>query len=399
MHNLHNTTQAAFHLCDKEVSDLLEAIKSRSKAQVDPKSDKRKHHRFTPFNHDAIAAFEHPGGSTDKCNALLLDISISGAGIAIRGFLHKGTSISITLFTNDGEEYIASGIVRWCDYFDKQVHMVGISLFDHIDPRNFASEAEWVSLSINDDDTAWMVERHALVIQDNPLEFNALQMLLLNANVKVSQANTIGAALDAVQEAPFDVLILYDSPYDKVEANHAVKELKDQGYTGPIIVLSNSAKTRKTPLVDAGAQIVIQRPIELPTLIAELRDIFGSEPDPLESTAPIYSTLSSEHCSESFFNEYISLINESIPRLELSINNDDPAAAIKVCLSLYSTGSSFGFPLLSSIAHQAVNSLNASCSPKESAVHIRKLIHIIRRLKAPEPNKLITKRRLFNKNT
>jgi len=395
LHNSHTTTQATFHLSDSEVSTLLQAIKVRSKAYNSNQEDKRKHHRFTPFNHEAAATFEHPGGSTDKCHALLLDISISGVGIALRGFLHKGTTISITLQTNDGEEHIASGIVRWCDYFEKQVHMVGVSLFDHIDPRNFAAEAEWISLSINNDDTTWMTDRTALVIEEDPIELNATRMLLLNANIELTKAETIGAAIDLIKDAPFDIVVLSDSAYDKLTIQQSIEQLKTQGYTGPILVFSNYAKTRKDTLINAGAIAVIQRPTELPAFLVELSDIFTNDSNPAESTAPIFSTLSNEHCSDAFFDEYINLVSESIPRLELSIKNDDPAPAIKTCRSLYSTGSSFGFPLLSSTAHQAVNSLNASCSPKESAIYIRKLIHIIRRLRAAEPEKITPKRRLF----
>ena len=387
MFNHHTNPKTTFHLSDIDIKALIRAKELRKKRQTNALAKKKRHHRFTPVNHEATAVFEHPGGSKDRCRMFLLDISASGIGIAIRGFLHKGTTITIHLRTNEGEDRTLSGIVRWCEYYDKQVHMVGISLAELIDPRYFTTESEWITHSTSTDDNAWMTDRTALAIQDNEMEFKALKMLLLNANVQLSQAETIGAALDRVQEAPYDLLLLFDSPHDKAQTQQSIKDLIAHGYTGPILALTNNSKTRKDILIDAGAHSVIEQPIEIPTLLAKLRDIFINPPSPVDSTAPIHSTLSSEHCSEAFFDEYIKLITDSIYRLEHAMSTDDAPTAINTCTSLYSTGSSFGFPLLTTVAKQALNSLNASSSPIESSTHIRKLIQIIKRLKVPESDK------------
>ncbi len=397
MKNLNNTIQTEFQLTDTEIAALLDATKDRNNSNNDTQSNNREHHRFTPFNNESVATFQHPGDTKDKCQALLLDISASGVGIAIKGFLHKGTSISISIYSNDGQCHTISGFVRWCEFFDKQIHMIGVSLFEQIDPRNFAKDIGMITLSISNDDTAWITERHALAIQDDQNEFNALQSLMLNANIKASQANTVKAALQGIKEVLVDLLVLYDSPYDKTDAHKTIKKLKNKDYTGPIIVLSNSSEARKESLLKAGAITVIQRPLELPVLLNELRDIFNINPAPTDSTAPIHSTLSTQHCSESFFNKYIGLINESIPRLEINIKDDDSAAALKICSTLYSTGAKFGFPLLSTAAHQATNALNTTNSTKESEIHLRNLIHIIRRLKGPVPKQTNTKPRNLKK--
>ncbi len=304
--------------------------------------------------------------------------------MATRGYLHKGTPVSVRISTNDNEMCMLPGIVQWCSYFDKQVHCVEILPIDQIDPRLFVSNDTWVQLPADTDDTEWMKRRTALVIEDSQLEFNVLSMLLANANITVQQADSLGAAIDRVQKKPFDIIILSDSLESGTRTEDAIQKLQTHGYVGPIIVYTSSKNNRDHSLKDAGAAAVLQSPLQLGSLLAELRDAFEASRDPMSGTAVIYSTLSATQCPDNQLAEYLKMVAQYAQRLDTCIKSDDSTLASKLCSSLHSTGAGYGYPMLSSVASSVVQSLHASCSAKESSTEIRKLIRIIGRLQTRE---------------
>jgi|GEM_PF-3891010 len=58
-------------------------------------------------------------------------------------------------------------------------------------------------------------------------------------------------------------------------------------------------------------------------------------------------------------------------------------SASAVCNTLHATGAGYGFAVLSDTANNAVTALNASCSAKESAADLRKILHMVERIVPP----------------
>lgn len=375
-----NTTN--FRLSKAEKDSIIESINLRANTSQSTQKGSRKHPRFRPVFTDVVANFEHPGGSTDSCPALLYDMSTGGVGLAVRGFLHKGTLVSLNLKTIDNEKCTVSGVVRWCNYFQKQIHTVGVSLYDQIDLKNFVPEEQWMQHLIDSEDVQWATTRTALVVDENSIEFSVVSMMLKNAKIEAVSADTLGSALDIVQKTTYDLIVLSDALDDSMASEEVLSKFFLNGYVGPIVVLTNSKETREYPLRNAGAACVIQKPLELAPFLSDLRDVFLDTHSALAGTSPIYSTLSQEHCSNETLAQYIHLVVESAKKLDAHIINDDYPAAAKICESLYSTGTGYGFQALSSLAHDVLKSLNASCSVKESATDIRKIIRFVGRLQS-----------------
>lgn len=341
--------------------------------------DRRKHNRYVPIHSDATAELEHPGGSKVSCAILIYDIGLKGLGFATRSYLHQGTPITISMRTSDGEMTKVQGQVSRCEYYDNRFHRVGIILNSNLDTRIYVSPEEWEQHTSKSDNKSWMTPRKALHIESDELEANAVEMMLSNAKIRSTNVSTIGKAIDAVQKNSYDLVLLSDT-IDHSGVLNTLTNLQSNGYAGPLIVISSTKYSCDKTLSALGVHTVMPKPIHLIPLVSILRDIFEDRDDILSESSNIYTTLTESQCDENKINNFLQIAQELAQQLDSCISNDDYERALKSCNSLYSAGAGFGYPILSSTASIAVQTLNASCSAQESATEIRKLIRIIARL-------------------
>ncbi len=381
-HDLNSELQLRLRMPERQA--LLRSLLALVNNEYRNIHDRRKHNRYVPVHTDAIAELEHPGGSKVSCAILVYDIGPRGIGFATRSYLHQNTTITISLRTNDGEMTKVQGRVNRCEYYDNRFHRVGIVLNDKIDPRIYVSNDEWEQHTSNTDDKSWMTPRKALHIESDELGSNAIEMMLSNAKIECTKATTLGQALDAIHTASYDLILLSDS-IDQSGVLDALTKLQTNGYAGPLIVIASTKYTCDKTLTDLGVHTVLPKPVQLKPLIVALRDIFENRDDVLTESSNIYSNLTESQCTDAQLTEFLRVTRELSKQLESCISNDDYPRALKNCNSLYSAGAGFGYPILSSTAAGAVQSLNASCSAQESSMELRKLIRIIARLR-PRPN-------------
>jgi hypothetical protein len=341
--------------------------------------DRRKHNRYVPVHSDATAVLEHPGGSKVSCAILIYDIGVHGIGFATRSYLHQNTPITISMKTSDGEMTKVLGRVTRCEYYDNRFHRVGVVLNSKLDTRIYISEDEWDQHTSKSDNKNWMIPRKALHIESDELEANAIEMMLSNAKISSTNVSTMGKAIDAVQKNSYDLVLLSDT-IDTSGVLSTLTHLQSNGYAGPLIVIASTKYSCDKTLSDLGVHSVMPKPIHLVPLISTLRSIFENRDDILSESSDIFTTLTEAQCDNTKLNEFLRVAQELGKQLDACISNDDYPRALKNCNSLYSAGAGFGYPVLSSTASVAVQTLNASCSAQESATEIRKLIRIIARL-------------------
>jgi DNA-binding response OmpR family regulator len=336
--------------------------------------------RFCPAYPEANAIIEHPGGSKVTIPVVIYNISASGAGLATRVYLHRLTPITLELITHDGEVILVDGQVQWCEYYENVVHRTGIRFSDKIQPRYFVDPDVWMRESVDDGESLWATDRKALHVEEDRLEANAITMLAKNANIECENAVTIGQAADLVQANSYDLVLLSDTLSNE-NAVEAVSHLRTSGYSGPIFVLTTSAHCREDAFSGLGVNAILSKPVQLVPMMSALRDLFEQETT-LSGTQPIYSTLTAAQCSTHALEEYLALTAQCALKLDEVLKTDDLSVALKLCTSLHSSGAGFGYQELSATASDVIQSLNASCSVRESAVKVRSLIRFLSRLKS-----------------
>lgn len=363
---------------DDTNGDLVQSLGSIDDNDASHRAWNGRDPRFCPAYPEANAIIEHPGGSKVRIPIVTYNISASGAGLATRVYLHRLTPITLELITHDGEVALVHGKVQWCEYYENVVHRTGIRFDEKIQPRLFVDPEVWIREATDESDSAWKNERVALHVDDDELEANAISMLLKNANFKCESTETMGQAADLVQGHSYDLVLLSDT-LDEVDGAEAVSRLRTCGYSGPIIVLAESAHKREDVFSGLGVNAIMSRPVQLVPLMSTLRDVF-EQGSMLCGTQPVYSSLTAAQCTTESLEKYLELTKKCAAQLNEVLKTDDLDVALKMCGSLRASGAGYGYEVLSSMAADATQALNASCSVRETAVKIRSLIRYMSRL-------------------
>jgi CheY-like chemotaxis protein len=119
-----------------------------------------------------------------------------------------------------------------------------------------------------------------LVVEDETPDAKRLVAtlnILFSYEAKISQASTLGKAVDAVMAAKFDLVFLDDYLKPTDRAVHTIPFLRRAGYAGPIVVVSGMLdKARRQELLAAGADDAIHKDdVNSSRLGVALAAIFG----------------------------------------------------------------------------------------------------------------------------
>jgi len=130
--------------------------------------------------------------------------------------------------------------------------------------------------------------RHALVVDDNPLNVELTVAMLANQGLTSTTATNGAEALQALLDQDFD-LILIDSQMpvmDGLEATRRIRALPTTKSTVPIIGLTGNARdTEREVALDAGMSEYIVKPISPATLRALLTRHLGGDKAPTANAA------------------------------------------------------------------------------------------------------------------
>ena len=125
-----------------------------------------------------------------------------------------------------------------------------------------------------------MVAMHILLIEDENHIAEALQQALA-ASYSVHRAETGTNGLLRAASHSYDIVIL-DLNLPDVPGLHVCRQLRSNGFEGPILILSGEVKViSKIMLLDAGADDYLTKPFSLGELKARLRMLLRRSGKPL----------------------------------------------------------------------------------------------------------------------
>jgi CheY-like chemotaxis protein/Tfp pilus assembly protein PilZ len=286
----------------KDNTILLDEIREYESQKFQKYVNSRTQPRFIPTTSEVTFQLEQPQDPDAESNTLLVNLSKNGACIATNAPLNIGAALSINLITNNGRCVQINGTVTWCNHFNEQSHESGIIFNEPIDTRCFVSAEIWNEFTKHSKEFQWNTKRQALVINNDPLAFNVVKMLLKNANISPTNTRTPEETQELLQQSDFDLILITDNACSTTTES-IITSLRSQNYTGPILVESASRCKRQSALLNAGATAVLQRPIQLALLLSELRDAIQSsqiqDPRSLKTDTP----LPPKQCDDEPLNE------------------------------------------------------------------------------------------------
>ncbi len=209
---------------------------------------------------DIAAQVYEAGASPREIEVQVLDLHETGGRFVLRGYLHPGTRIDITLPTLAiGENIETSGVVGTCSHHSGMDHVVTVQFNESIDLAAVTA----VIASSKDEDAGKEATRELSVLLIDAIELDraVLAQRLPPFSLRVTGVGHLGAGVDQIKVHHFDAILLDDAVEDVSTPEEAIAILRETGYTGPIIVSTDRVSIRYAQhMREQGANVVLVRP-------------------------------------------------------------------------------------------------------------------------------------------
>jgi PAS domain S-box-containing protein len=129
---------------------------------------------------------------------------------------------------------------------------------------------------------------HVLIVDDGAENRQLVRVLLEDAGISVSEAENGRIALERIAAGNFN-LVLMDMQMPEMDGKTAVRRLRAQGCTLPIIALTaNAMKGYERDIDGAGFDGVLTKPIDVDVLMRELAARLGGREDKTVDAPPVF---------------------------------------------------------------------------------------------------------------
>jgi two-component system KDP operon response regulator KdpE len=121
-----------------------------------------------------------------------------------------------------------------------------------------------------------------LIVDDEPQIRRVLRATLVAEGYEVHDARTGEAALEAIREQRFD-LVLLDMNMPGIGGMQTCREIREGSEVAIIMLTVRDAETDKVAALDAGADDYITKPFGMPELLARIRAALRRAPIPAQT--------------------------------------------------------------------------------------------------------------------
>ncbi|MEZ6242729.1 MAG: PilZ domain-containing protein [Phycisphaerales bacterium] len=167
------------------------------------------------------------------------NISSGGISFVHRGFLHNNTEVHLVLRKLEGDPMVIKGHVRSCRHLSKMLHEVGVQFDEKLDPAQFCEPAviEAALAASRKRNPLPKLSGRVLFVTNSGEEQRQFRTSLADTGVAIDVAGCIGAAIDAIKTARYDVVIT-DDELAEVPADKIFPTFRAQGHKGPVVCLT-----------------------------------------------------------------------------------------------------------------------------------------------------------------
>ncbi|MBT6497087.1 MAG: response regulator, partial [Planctomycetaceae bacterium] len=313
---------------------------------------------MSPEQRDAIArfdAFSQADGSTTRQfggTGLGLRISNSlarllGGEIEVQSVLGEGSTFSATVSTGD---------------------LTGVQL---LSPFKIAEDAHQTApathLRVNNSTGMPLADLRLLLAEDGPANQRLISYILRKSGAKVTVAENGQIAIDKVQAAnaagaAFDV-ILMDIQMPEMDGYAATRQLRQQGYAGPILALTAHAMPDdRQKCLDAGCDDFSTKPIDRTKLIDMIKTHSSGEiakSKQQHQPAALVSELADDEDMLELVEMFVGELPERIAAIERSIDEQDLETLGVLAHQLKGAAGGYGFPTMTDAARLLDASMKA----------------------------------------
>ncbi len=335
-----------------------------------PSKNKRSVPRIAYRKNDIAVRIYHPGGSMSASFVGTRNLSAGGVSFLYHGFLHRNTKVEIVLHRRVGLDDLIRGTVQHCALVDKQFHLIGVR-FDHkILPKLYLDPSEWGDLDDGSSVDRSRLEGTVLHLDDQEIERMLVAHFLKGTQIKLISVSNVNEALKHLKGEPIGC-VLCDLLMEGVGGEKAIAMFREAGYAGPIgLVTAETNSDRVKRATDAGATAVLSKPFDAGKLASLLAAWLNAGSTTAE---PIVSTLNSNADLAHLVEQYVGRLHNLARELRKAIETKNAEAARQACQTIRGTGTGFGFAVLSDLARDTVQCLDASPSIADCVMQLQQL--------------------------
>jgi len=218
-----------------------------------------------------------------------------------------------------------------------------------------------------------------LHVDDEELDRVLLGHFLKGTKLNPLSAATVEEARHMLANNRVDCLLL-DLNLKETTGEKAVPELREAGYTGPIAALTAETDTDRLKAIQrSGVVAVLGKPYDAPSLLSLISTLLVSNRGDSEA---LVSTMADQESMRPLITQYVQKLQTMVAEIRKKFDAGDMAGVRQHYMSIRGTGKSFGFPLLSDIASDAVQSLDENRTPQERLLNLRRIEQACGRLRA-----------------
>lgn len=326
-----------------------------------------------------------PGGGTIDATVDTRNLSSGGVGFIYNGFLHAGTDITIQLPRRTGGIDTLEGQILWCRHLHGSLHNCGMKFTRRISPRSYCDASECgLPCEVVADPAA--ITGQVLVVQDQEVDRNLLVFNVRQTSVKLQHAPSLREARRLIGAQRFD-LALVDLNLPDGRGEQLMQELRQAGVNlSWIAFTAESDPVRLRNAQIAGAIGTISKPYDKDRLLGALAGLLKSNGSAV-AEPPIHSRLAGMPGTAELLTGYIEQAKALALQLQLGIEANHFERVRSACQSLKGSGTGYGFNIISEVAEQSVQLLDASRSVRDCLEELQRLRGLCMRLSAaPRPD-------------
>ncbi len=345
--------------------DRLDALEDKN-----PARNKRVLPRVAFRKNEIAVRIYHPGGSTSASFVTTRNLSAGGLSFLYQGFLHKNTVVEIVLRRRQGRDDVIRGVVQHCALITKTIHLIGVRFDQKIFPKLYVDPSEWGELEDCSTIDPARLEGNVLHLDEQEMDLMLMQHFLKGTQIKLTSCRTTAEAIEKVKAGAFDCVLCDFTSGGAVKVG-VVKTLRTAGYAGPIaLVTAETNPSEIKAAQDAGVSAVLGKPFDackVASLLATwlCAGTVGSE--------PIVSTLDPAGDMGKMVEQYVARLRQIGRELRTQCDAGNLDAVRATCQAIRGTSSGFGFAMLSEMAREVVESLDASKSISKSTIELLNL--------------------------
>ncbi len=308
-------------------------------------------------------AIKDPGGSKRYVEVQTRSISTSRVTFIAQTFCHVNSVAVIDLPKPDGSAMRIRGVIRDCIHSKGRMHAVLMEFESKLDLSVFMPPEMKEMLAAKRESKADPSETEqrrvvrVLYIDDHDADRMLMKHRTKSTHIELVAVDSAGGACDKLKLEKFDA-VLCDFHLDDSNGLEVMSQIRPSLHTGPVImVTAETSETEFERMIEAGADAVLTKPLDVLRLSAVIEAAIDAASNPAAIRLDPFDAPSSD---EDLIRSFIPVLVRHSEDFARAKSKRNAELARKTCRAVAGTAGGFGFHRLARSAERALAAIDAA---------------------------------------